>query len=63
MGDQQRGPRIVQRRGGGWLAISGDDQPLKIGVTAESEQAAREKYSTAVSEWQRTLASDLPRGG
>jgi hypothetical protein len=49
-------PRIVQRRCGGWLALAPEGASLKIGVSADTEEAARDKYKTAVTEWRRTLA-------
>ena len=49
-------PRIVHRQCGGWLALAPESASLKIGVSADSEEAAREKYRTAVGEWKSTLA-------
>lgn len=49
-------PRLVQRHCGGWLALAPRGVSLRIGVWADSEDAAREKYRTAVKEWQATLA-------
>lgn len=49
-------PRLVQRQCGGWLALAPRGVSLRIGVWADSEEAAREKYRTAVEGWQATLA-------
>lgn len=49
-------PRLVQRHCGGWLALAPKGAVLKIGVTAESAEAARDKYQTTVEEWRATLA-------
>ena len=48
-------PRLVQRHCGGWLALAPEGASLKIGVSADSEDAARDKYRTAVEEWNATL--------
>lgn len=49
-------PRIIRRHCGGWLALAPESASLKIGVSADSEDAARDKYRTAVGEWKATLA-------
>jgi hypothetical protein len=49
-------PRIVRRHCGGWLALAPESASLKIGVSADSEDVARNKYRTAVEEWKATLA-------
>lgn len=51
-------PRIRERRCGGWLAVSLADAPLKIGVTADTEDQAREAFAQAVREWEVILTSD-----
>jgi hypothetical protein len=49
-------PRLVPRHCGGWLALAPKGASLRIGVWADSEEAAREKYRTALDGWQSTLA-------
>ena len=49
-------PRLVQRQCGGWLALAPRGASLRIGVWADSEDAARDKYRTTVEGWQATLA-------
>jgi hypothetical protein len=49
-------PRLVERHCGGWLALAPRGATLKIGVTAETAEAARKKYQTTVAEWRATLA-------
>lgn len=56
MSNESESPRIVQRHCGGWLALAPLDASLRIGVAADSETAARDKYRTAVHEWEKTLA-------
>jgi len=56
MQTQAESPRLVHRHCGGWLALAPEGASLKIGVSADSEDAARDKYRTAVEEWKATLA-------
>jgi hypothetical protein len=60
-------PRLVPRQCGGWLALAPPGASLRIGVWADSEEAALDKYQTAVREWRATLAlggvSPPPGGG
>ena len=49
-------PRIIPRRCGGYLAISNDADPVKIGVTAASEAGARLEFSKIRDRWDEILA-------
>ena len=60
---EAKSPRLVHRHCGGWLALAPESASLKIGVSADSEDAAREKYRTAVVEWEATLALGCVRRG
>lgn len=40
----QVGPVLIERRCGGWLAITPRGWPLGIGVTAETKAAAEKKF-------------------
>lgn len=51
-------PRVVHRACGGWLAFSAPNSPLKIGVTAETEDAVRADYEEALAGWLALLAAD-----
>lgn len=53
--------RLIERKCGGWLAISHRWADIRIGVEADSEDAAREKYLAAVSEWRKMLAADAEK--
>ena len=53
-------PRIIERQCGGWIAISEPASTLRIGVTAESEEAARAKFAATALDWQRTLQAEAP---
>jgi hypothetical protein len=50
-------PEISKRRCGGWIAVSGRDAPLKIGVTANTEDEARAAFNRAVIEWDEIINS------
>lgn len=50
--------RIIARERGGWLALTGRTFPLRIGVTAETEQLAKDRLQRSVDEWGRNLAKD-----
>lgn len=52
-------PKITERRCGGWLAVSREASPIKIGVTAPTEQQARSEFVKAMSEWQQLIASGV----
>ena len=52
-------PRLIERRCGGWLAVSNSTAPLKIGVTADTEEQAREAFGQAVREWEAILRTGL----
>lgn len=56
MSIETESPRIVQRHCGGWLALAPEGAGLKIGVSADSAEAAQERYRQAVGEWRATLA-------
>lgn len=48
--------KVTERSCGGWLAVSGEDEPIKIGVTAPTENEAEEKYAEAIASWRAMLA-------
>lgn len=50
-------PRIVHRKCGGWLALSADSDPVKIGVLAPSHEEARTRFRVVREEWRALLAS------
>lgn len=55
--------RIIPRHCGGWLAISGDHEAVKIGVTALTAGEAEAKLAAALAAWRSILTSpddDLP---
>jgi hypothetical protein len=44
-------PRLIERRGGGWLAVTEDDSPVRIGVVGDTEADARERFNEALAQW------------
>ena len=54
-------PKVVHRECGGWIAYPPPDAGIRIGVTAESEDAARSKYMSAIAQWRLLLARDAPQ--
>lgn len=53
-------PETIKRRCGGWLAVSPVGQPLRIGVTAETEEEAVEEFCRSFSRWMELLDRPLP---
>lgn len=50
-------PKLVQRKCGGWLAVSPCGVPFQIGVTGETEIEAKERFGCALSKWNESLCS------
>jgi hypothetical protein len=51
-------PRLIARKCGGWLALSGNGDPLQIGVTAPSETEAREQFWEASERLKGWISAD-----
>jgi hypothetical protein len=51
-------PRIIPRKCGGWLAVSNDADPVRIGVTAASEVNAILDFQKTRDRWQAILESE-----
>lgn len=51
-------PKLLRRDDGGWLAVSPDDAPLHIGVSAWSADDAREKFGRELREWIALLSTN-----
>ncbi len=54
--------RIMPRRCGGWLAISGPTQSFKIGVFGNSESEAVDTFRTTLARWHE-IYTGPPRAG
>jgi hypothetical protein len=50
---QQTEPRIVQRLCGGFLALSPDSEPIKIGVLGDTAENAAAKFEQSLTAWRR----------
>ena len=48
-------PQIIQRHCGGYLALSTSAQAPRIGVTADTEDEAKEKFHRAFTRWMEIL--------
>jgi hypothetical protein len=48
-------PDLIERRGGGWLAISPQNSTLRIGVTGATQQDAIARFSLSIRAWIATL--------
>jgi hypothetical protein len=44
-------PRLIERRVGGWLAVTDDDSPVRVGVVGTTEEEARERFREALARW------------
>ena len=44
-------PRTICRRNGEWLAVAPKNARFSIGVTAPTEEEAREKFRRVYGEW------------
>jgi hypothetical protein len=55
-------PVLIRRARGGWLAVSPPNSVLKIGVVAESEVEARERFAEALVAWDRLRDARLGEG-
>jgi hypothetical protein len=59
MQEERLSPRITPRKCGGWLAVSNDADPVKIGVTAASELDADLEFQKARERWRVILESEV----
>lgn len=44
-------PQLIERRNGGWLAVTDDDSPVRVGVVGDTEAEARERFRAALARW------------
>jgi hypothetical protein len=56
--DIQFSPRLLRREDGGWLAVSPDDAPIHIGVSAWSADDARTKFDRELRAWAALLSNN-----
>jgi hypothetical protein len=53
--DENIRPDLIRRTGGGWLAVAPTGSFLSIGVTAQTQEEAVEKFRTVFSRWVEIL--------
>ena len=51
-------PKIVKRECGGWLAVAPPRAAFRMGVTAQSEDEAIEKFKISQARWAEILLSE-----
>ncbi len=51
-------PVIIERKCGGWLAVSSRFAMIQIGVTAPYRAAAQDLFAIRYAEWLETLKPD-----
>ncbi len=54
--------RLLRRECGGWLAVAGPNESIKIGVTAETEEKATAEFNEAIAAWRETLQEAVAHG-
>lgn len=52
--------QTIARHCGGWLAVSAPDALVHIGVTASTEEEARQALAAALDRWEAILTKDAP---
>jgi len=56
----QISPRLIRRAGGGWLAVTEDSFPLRIGATGVTEAEAVQRFRVAAERWEEILTEGDP---
>ncbi len=51
-------PQLIERRNGGWLAVTPEGSAIRLGVTADTEAGAREKFSQSLTQWMKILSAE-----
>ncbi len=46
-------PKMIERKCGGWLAVTPRGCPLSIGVTADTSADARREFDAALDRWSK----------
>jgi hypothetical protein len=44
-------PQLIERRTGGWLAVTDDTSPVQVGVVGDTEAEARQRFREALARW------------
>jgi hypothetical protein len=56
-------PRLIERRSGGWLAVTDDDSPVRVGVVGDTEDEARERFREALVRWRAAYERPVDEQG
>ena len=51
-------PQLIERRTGGWLAVTDDTSPVQVGVVGDTEDEARERFREALARWRTAYERD-----
>lgn len=51
-------PQLIERRCGGWLAVSPRSVAIRIGATGKSEAEARSNFAALVHAWEKSRRED-----
>ncbi len=51
-------PKIIERKCGGFLAVSTEESRFKIGVQGQTEEEARQRFEESVTMSERRAASE-----
>jgi hypothetical protein len=51
-------PDLIRRTRGGWLAVAPSGALLSVGVTAPTEELAREKFRSVFKRWVEILETE-----
>ena len=54
-------PKIIERKCGGFLAVSTEGSRFKIGVEGKTEDEARQRFEESVTMWERIAATEEPQ--
>jgi hypothetical protein len=54
-------PDLIRRTGGGWLAVAPKGAIFSIGVTAATQEEARENFCSAFARWIEIQKLDVPK--
>jgi hypothetical protein len=56
-------PHLIERRTGGWLAVTEDGSPVQIGVVGDTEDEARERFREALARWRAAYERPVDQKG
>lgn len=54
-------PVVTARARGGWLAVSDESQPIRIGVVGDDEQSTRQAFERSIKRWMELHVAAVTR--